>query len=57
MTEEEAKEVLRRSGPPVSILEHIEALHVAISVLGDDATMKDIWKWVEWGDNDVETLI
>lgn len=47
MTEAKAKEVLRRSGPPENVAEHIEALQVAIQILGDDATMKEIWKWAE----------
>jgi hypothetical protein len=49
MTEEKAKEVLRRSGPPENVAEHIEALHVALRVLGDDVSMKEIWKWAEGG--------
>ena len=47
MTEEEAKKVLRQTGPLGNIVEHIEALRVAVQVLGDEATMKEIWKWAE----------
>lgn len=47
MTEEEAKEIIRREGPPENITEHIEALHVAVRVLGNDCTMKDIWEWAD----------
>lgn len=50
MTKEEAKEVLRQTGPPGNIVEHIEALHVALQVLGSEASMEDIWKWVEKGE-------
>lgn len=47
MTEAEAKKILKQSGPPENIADHIEALQVAIQILGDDATMKEIWKWAE----------
>ena len=47
MTEEKAKEVLRRSGPPENVAEHIEALHVALQALGENVSMKGIWKWAE----------
>ena len=47
MTEEKAKEVLRRSGPPENVADHIEALHVALQVLGNDATMREVWQWAE----------
>jgi hypothetical protein len=47
MTEEKAKEVLRRSGPPENVAEHIEALHVALQVLGNGVSMKEIWQWAE----------
>lgn len=47
MTEAKAKEVLRRYGPPENVAEHIEALQVALYVLGDDVSMKEIWKWAE----------
>ena len=50
MTEEKAKEVLRRSGPVENVAEHIEALHVALQVLGDNVSMKGIWKWAEGGE-------
>ena len=47
MSEEEAKAILRKEGPPVNIAEHIEALHVAVQRLGESCTMKDIWEWAE----------
>lgn len=47
LSEEEAKEILRKEGPPENIVDHIEALQVAVRVLGDRATMKDIWEWAE----------
>lgn len=43
MTEQEAKEVIRNDA--VEIVKHIEALMIAVDVLGHDCTMSDIWKW------------
>ena len=45
MNEEQAKQILKQEGPPVSIVDHIEALHIAIQVIGDNASMKEIWQW------------
>ena len=45
MTEAEAKRILTEYGAPANIAEHIEAIRVALRVLGEDATMEDIWKW------------
>ena len=45
MTEQEAKAILHSYGPPVNIRKHIEAIEVATSILGEDATMEEIWRW------------
>ena len=45
MTEAEAKRILTEYGAPANIAEHIEAIRVALRVLGEDATMEDVWKW------------
>ena len=45
MTEAEAKRILTEYGAPANIAEHIEAIRVALEVLGEGATMEDIWKW------------
>lgn len=46
MTEEEAKEVINKD-PEGNITKRLEAINTALSVLGKDATMKEIWKWAE----------
>ena len=45
MTEQEAKKILSEYGAPANIAKHIEAINVALEVLGQDATMEDVWKW------------
>lgn len=45
MTEQEAKAIISSYGAPANIAEHIEAINVALEVLGEDATMEDVWKW------------
>ena len=45
MTEQEAKTIISSYGAPANIAEHIEAIRVALEVLGEDATMEDVWKW------------
>ena len=45
MTEAEAKKILTEYGAPANIAQHIEAIQVALRVLGEDATMEDVWKW------------
>ena len=45
MTEQEAKRILSEYGAPANIAEHIEAIQVALRVLGEGATMEDVWKW------------
>ena len=57
MTEEEAKRIIR-DDPHGDVIKRLEAIDVAESVLGDDCTMEDIWKWAEGGDNnEKETVI
>ena len=45
MTEQEAKVIINSYGAPANIAKHIEAINVALRVLGQDATMEDVWKW------------
>ncbi|MBQ1570489.1 MAG: hypothetical protein IIZ78_05135 [Clostridiales bacterium] len=45
MTEAEAKRIISSYGAPANIAQHIEAINVALEVLGQDATMEDVWKW------------
>jgi len=45
MTEQEAKAILTTYGAPANIAQHIEAINIALEVLGEDATMEDVWKW------------
>ena len=44
MTEQEAKRILAEYGAPANIAQHIEAINVALEVLGKTATMGDILK-------------
>ena len=46
MTEEEAKQVIIND-PYGNIIKRLEAIAVARSVLGEDCTMEQIWKWAE----------
>ena len=54
MTEQEAKAIISSYGAPANIAQHIEAIQVALEVLGEDATMEDIWRWAsdQHSDND-----
>lgn len=45
MTEREAKTILHSYGPPTNIRKHIEAIEVATKILGEEATMEEIWRW------------
>lgn len=45
MNELEAKTILSSYGPPANIRKHIEAIEVATKILGEDATMTEIWRW------------
>ena len=47
MTEQEAKKILTEYGAPANIVEHIEAIRVALEVLGKTATMGEIWAWAK----------
>lgn len=50
MTEAEAKQIINEYGAPANIAEHIEAINVALEVLGRDATMADVYKWASTDD-------
>ena len=54
MTEQEAKAIISSYGAPANIAEHIEAINVALKVLGKTATMEDVWRWAsdQHSDND-----
>ena len=54
MTEQEAKAIINSYGAPANIAKHIEAINVALEVLGQDATMEDVWRWAsdQHSDND-----
>ena len=47
MTEAEAKRIISSYGAPANIAQHIEAINVALEVLGKTATLGDILKWAE----------
>ena len=55
MTEEEAKEV-SRDDPGGDSISRIEAIHVALRVLGQTATMGEIYRWAERNDDDREGI-
>ena len=46
MSEEEAKAVIR-DDPNGNIIKRLTAIAVAQSVLGENCTMKEIWRWAE----------
>ena len=46
MTEEEAKQVILND-PYGNIIKRMEAIAVARSILGEDCTMEQIWRWAE----------
>ena len=46
MTEQEAKEIILQD-PGGNIFRRIKAIQYAQSVLGEDATMGDIYRWAE----------
>lgn len=56
VTEEEAKRIIL-DDPEGNIVKRMEAIAVARFFLGENCTMKEVWKWAEGGDKDVETLI
>lgn len=45
MTEQEAKAILNNYGPPANVYKHIEAIEFATKILGENATMEEIWRW------------
>lgn len=47
MTEEEAKTIIREDAPDGNVRKRIEAIQVAVRILGNDCTMADVWKWAE----------
>ena len=47
MNVERAKEVIRNDTLTGNVFERLEALKVAQCVLGENATMSDIWRWAE----------
>lgn len=49
MDAERAKEIIRTPGYP-NVMEVLEAMEVAESILGPDIKMTDVYKWAE--DND-----
>lgn len=46
MSEEEAKRIIRED-PCGNIRKRIEAIFVAVRILGEDCTVPDILKWAE----------
>ena len=42
---ETTKAIISSYGAPANIAKHIEAINVALRVLGEDATMEDVWRW------------
>ena len=55
MTEQKAKEVIRTPGYP-NVMEVLEALEVAESILGPDIKMTDVYKWAEGDDETIDTV-
>lgn len=53
MNEEEAKEIILND-PRGDIVKRMEAIAVARSILGEDCTMEEIWKWAENVGNQTE---
>lgn len=47
MTVEEAKRVIREDTPDGNIAARLEAIQIALQVLGRSASMKKIWAWAE----------
>lgn len=56
MTEEEAKKIIR-DDPRGDVIQRLTAFAVAEKVLGEDCTMKEIWKWAEGGGNNEEKAV
>lgn len=49
MTEQEAKRIIRTPGYP-NVMEALDALEVAESILGPDIKMTEVYKWAEGKD-------
>jgi hypothetical protein len=47
MTQERAKQIINSYGAPANIVEHMEAIQTAQRILGEDASMKEIWRWAQ----------
>ena len=56
MTTEEAKDIIIND-PSGDIVKRMEAIAVARSILGEDCTMEQIWRWAEGGNNGKEKLL
>lgn len=50
MTQERAKQIINSYGAPANIVEHMEAIQTAQRILGEDAGMKEIWRWAQDGE-------
>lgn len=46
MSEEEAKRIILED-PHGNIIKRMEAIAVAKNILGENCTMKEIWRWAE----------
>ncbi len=53
MTTKEAKDIIIND-PSGDIVKRMEAIAVARSILGEDCTMEQIWRWAEGGNNGKE---
>ena len=47
MTQQRAKQIINSYGAPANIVEHMEAIQTAQRILGEDASMKEIWRWAQ----------
>ncbi len=50
MTNAEARAILNSYGAPANIVEHMEAIQTAQRILGEDAGMREIWRWAQDGE-------
>lgn len=53
MSEKEAKRIIV-DDPDGNIVKRMEAIAVARSILGEDCTMEEVWKWAEGGNHGKE---
>lgn len=56
ITAEEAKRIILED-PEGNIVKRMEAIAVARSILGENCTMEEIWKWAEGGGNNEEKAV